>query len=101
MDARDKGFGLVIPLPFTATSQLGNIVYIDDEGIVEPIGNILKESSSGFSEAQLSPCGLANDPPTKRNHFNTAVAITTLGLQADPLTKKDCERYVCLFESRY
>jgi hypothetical protein len=97
MDARDKGFGLVIPLPFTATSQLGNIVYIDDEGIVEPIGNILKELSTGFSEALQSPCDLTNDPPTKRNHFNTAVAITTLGLEADPLTKKDCEGYVYLY----
>jgi hypothetical protein len=96
MDARDKGFGLVIPLPFTATSQLGNVVYIDDEGIVEPIGNILKESSSGFSEVQQSPCGSTNDPPTKQNHFNATVAITTAGLHADPLTKKDCERYVCI-----
>jgi hypothetical protein len=93
MDAREKGFGLVIPLPFTATSQLGNIVYIDDEGIVEPIGNIFKESLDGVSESSLAPCGLAlKDSRTTCKHINTSVAITSLGLQGEALTKEECKK---------
>jgi hypothetical protein len=92
MDAREKGFGLVIPLPFTATSQLGNIVYIDDEGIVESIGNIFKESLDGVSESSLAPCGLARDSQRTCKHINASVAITTFGLQGEALTKEDCEK---------
>jgi hypothetical protein len=92
MDAREKGFGLVIPLPFTATSQLGNIVYIDDEGIVEPIGNIFKESLDGVSDGPMAPCGLTKDSRTTYKHFNTSVTITTLGLQGEALTKEECEK---------
>lgn len=93
MDARDKGFGIVIPLPFTATSQLGNIVYIDDEGIVEPIGSIFKESLNRVSETSLAGADLTKEPGTTCKRINASVAVTTPGLQGELLTKDECERY--------
>jgi hypothetical protein len=49
MDARASGIGLVIRTPSSQFSQLGNVVFFDDEGSVVAIANVLNNSDPSIS----------------------------------------------------
>jgi hypothetical protein len=49
MDARASGIGVVIPTPSSRFSQLGNVVFVDDEGSVVAIANVFNNSDPSVS----------------------------------------------------
>src|SRR5271170_4324529 len=91
MDARGQGFGLVTTMPRSRTSFLGDIIYINDEGEVGSIANIF---NSAAQDRSMFGGRLLENPQKEHIRFEgKMVAVTTAGLQAETLTKEECERY--------
>ena len=88
MDAHEKGFGLVIPTPSYSGSQLGNIVYIDDGGDCQAVGNI-------FEDEYFKILNQDEDRITiEEERLSTTAAFTTGCMNVKPLSEAEYSMYV-------
>lgn len=94
MDARKAGIGLVIPTPSARFSQLGNVVFVNDDGELVAIANVFDGSSPGLSTRP--PAGLTRlQRPTCRDevHVTGVRAVATKGIQVEPVPREEYEGY--------
>lgn len=87
MDARKLNFGIVIPMPTSQFSQLGNIVYVDESGSVVKVLNIF-EGRRDFSPfyCQQQECKVS------RTDISGAVAIPTASIRVQKLQESEYSR---------
>ena len=94
MDARKAGIGLVIPTPSARFSQLGNVVFVNDDGELVAIANVFDSSTPGLSVKP--PAGMTQlQRPTSNTEAHVAGmrAVATKGIRVEPLSSEEYERY--------
>jgi hypothetical protein len=83
----------VIPTPIAHASQLGNVIFVDDDGLGVVVANIFRDSHRAIR--QPPPIAGALTPGTI---LETTVAgirvVSTAGFHVDALQKDDTEGYV-------
>jgi hypothetical protein len=88
MDARDAKFGVIMPMPTSQFSQLGNVVYIDETGSAVRVMNIFEPRK------HLTPFGcLKTDCKVHTTDLAGMVAVTTSGIKAQPLKESEYAKY--------
>jgi hypothetical protein len=85
MDARLVGIGVVIPDPMGPPSELGNVSYIDESGILYPITNMFK----GEAVHRLT---LASDPEIREETLQEVVAVATNGIELRRMDRFEYQR---------
>jgi hypothetical protein len=92
MNAKAEGFGLVIPMPRSAFSHLGKVVYIDKRGVVRSVGSLFDDVHFKNLVGQSSQ---TLDRTTTEFHLSSVtVAFTTGGMEVNPLTEEENSVYV-------
>jgi hypothetical protein len=92
MNAQAEGFGLVIPMPRSAFSHLGKVVYIDERGVVRSVGSLFDDVHFKNLVDQSSQ---TLDRTTTELHLpSVTVAFTTGGMEVNPLTEEENSAYV-------
>jgi hypothetical protein len=93
MDARDKDHGVLIPLPSSHTSMLGQLVYIDDTGAVVGLANVFESKTNpSIAGALRGLSDLGPVPPMVEETFAESVLMTTYGIEVHSMDKSKCER---------
>jgi hypothetical protein len=98
MNAVAHGFGFVIPTPRSISRQLGNVVYIDEGGVVRKVGCI-------FDDGHFKNLVNQSDTPldrttTEEEHLPTTAAFATGSMDVKPLTEGDYSTYLFFLVER-
>lgn len=87
MDANAKGYGFVVAMPRFLFSHLGNVVYIDQGGVVRDVGSIFGDD---YFKCLASQSTFHLDrTTTEESHPSTLVAFTTGCIDIKPLVDSE------------
>jgi hypothetical protein len=88
MDATGAGYGYLVPMPRSGHGQLGNIVYIDEGGVLRAWGALVDDSY--FKEIVLAQAGARTDATIEvEAHPGRTAAFTSGCLEVRALTKEE------------
>ena len=87
MDAREHGYGMVVPMPRSLYSQLGNIVHVDQDGIARSYGTLFDDLH--FKNLVKQSKYTVDRTTTVEQHPSVLVALTTSTMEVTPLTKEE------------
>ena len=77
MNTLEHGFGLVVPTRGFPPSQLGNVVYIDDDIVVRQIGSIFDD---GHFQNLVTQSKMPLDHTTMEAQYPSTAAVFTMVL---------------------
>jgi len=90
MNAVKNGFGYVVPMPYCFQSQLGGIVYIGEDGVVEWVGYLFDD---GHFQSLANTAGIPLEiSSTEEPHPGLSVAFATGSIDVEPLSEEDSRR---------
>jgi hypothetical protein len=92
MNALAYGFGYVIPTPRSTSSQLGNVVYIDDGGVVCEVGSIFDD---GHFKNLLNQNSTPPDRTTTEVEYLSTTAVFATG-SIDVVSLNEAEYSTCV-----
>lgn len=92
MNAQEAGFGHVIPWPRFLLIKLGDIVSIDEEGVLRTMGSMFDDTHFKMLEDQ-SPHTMDRSS-TVEEHPAMTVAFTTGCVDVKPLSEEEASRYL-------
>jgi hypothetical protein len=92
MNAREAGFGYVIPMPRFFSSQLGDVVYIDEEGVLRTTGSMFDDTY--FKRLVDQSPHTMDHTNTVEEHPSMTVAFTTGCVDVKPLSEEESSRYL-------
>jgi len=92
MDATSVGYGYVVPMPRRGDTQLGNVVYIDEAGVVRAWGALVADDY--FKEIEGQSGGRTDTSTTVETYPTRTAAFTTGCLKVRALTKDEVAAYV-------
>ena len=87
MDATSVGFGYLVPMPRSGDSQLGNVVYIDDGGVVRSWGALVDDSY--FEEILPQAAATIHTTTQIEAYPERTFAFTSGCLEVQALTKEE------------
>lgn len=87
MDARNEGYGYVVPMPRFGSSYLGEVVYIDDQGVVRSMGKLADDSY--FKTLLEQSRGRKEVTTIVEEHPSLTVAFTTGCIEVKSLTEEE------------
>jgi len=91
MNAASSGFGIIVPFPRVWEFNFGDLVYIDDDGSLQWVGNILNDEHFkklvSESNVELDTTPIIEE----KNGLTAAFASGNIAVQA--LNEEDCSRY--------
>jgi hypothetical protein len=88
MDAGQKGFGLVVPMPRSADDYLGKVVYIDEGGVVRSVGRIFDDVYFQ-SLADQQTVSLDRTTSDEQQNPSLVAAFATGCMEIAPMTKEE------------
>jgi hypothetical protein len=92
MDATSAGFGYLVPMPRSGDSQLGNVVYIDEGGVVRSWGALVDDS---YFKEILPQVAATIDTTSEVTEYHGRTAAFTSGcLEVQALTKEEVAAYL-------
>jgi hypothetical protein len=87
MDAGNEGYGYVVPMPRLIPGHLGNVVYIDDQGVVRSMGKLVDDS---YFKHLLEQSQERTEVKTiVEEHASLTVAFTTGCMEVKSLTEEE------------
>lgn len=92
MNAQSEGFGSVVLHPRTLHSQLGNVVFIEERGVIRSLGSLFDDDD--FKNLVHKSSHNLDRTSTEDKFPWVAVAFTTGGMEVKPLTEEECSAYV-------
>jgi hypothetical protein len=90
MDAQSQGFGFVVPRPSFFASQLGNIVYIKEQGVLYTTGNMFEDAH--FKNLAEQSAYTIDRTRCSEDHPFMTVAFTTGCVDVKPLTEEELSK---------
>jgi hypothetical protein len=92
MDARANGIGLVIPATSARFSQLGNVVFVDQDGWAVAIASVLNNSDPSISARPPEAIRALKGPLSRTNVPLVGVrAVGSLGVSVERLRSEEFE----------
>jgi hypothetical protein len=91
MDAREKGFGMVVPMPRLLT-QLGDVVYVDKEGVIRSMGNVFDDAY--FEQLIEQGSHTLDCTAIEEEHPCLTVALGTGCRKIKPLASEESAAYL-------
>ena len=92
MNAYGHGYGLVVPTQRFSSRQLGNVVYIDDGGVVREVGRIFDDPHFKTIMEQNNSTG---DRATIEEEYpSTAIVFSMGSIDVRLLTPEECSVYI-------
>ena len=93
MNAHGLGYGFVVPTPGYPHSQLGNVIYIDDGGVIREIGSIFEDDH--FKTLVDQSHIPLNRTTETEEHLSTVAAFSTGSIEIRALVEGEYSTYVC------
>lgn len=90
MDAREAGFGYVVPMPRCLSSYLGHIIYMDDEGVVRSTGSVFDDIY--FKQLVEDSRDNLDRTTTEEEYPYMTVGFTTGCVNVSPMAEEDVLR---------
>lgn len=87
MDAREAGFGYVVPIPGAFGSHLADIVYIDEQGALQTTGNLFDDAH--FKKLMDGSSDTRDNSHALEKHTFRTVAFTTGCVDVKPLSEEE------------
>lgn len=92
MDAREAGLGYVVPMPRFFSCHIGDIVYIDEDGVVRTTGSVFED---GYFKELLEGSQTPEDRTNSVQEYpSRTYAFATGCVQVKALTDEECAGYI-------
>jgi hypothetical protein len=90
MDAQGTGIGYVVPMPRFLHSHIGDVAYIDEDGVVRATGNVFEDAY--FKELLACSQSALDRTDITQEYAAHTYAFTTGCVEVKPMTDDECSR---------